>query len=284
MPVAAAIPLAGKLLPFLAKAGSAKALPWVLRGAGALGGATPGLMRGDLGSAVVGGGLGAASTLGLGGLTGKAATGLGGLAMRGLGKAGLATIPGMAAAVPALAGAAVPVAAGLGIGRLTGGNVGAPAAQTVAAGGGGLMNTAAGIYGYGGPSGEAMYDPGTRSGGAYIGGGGAVPNVGQFGGVDPYGNPIDVLNPAGLDAGRRLRMQKDAEAQRDAMNVLLPTLRKYSEQAKKDEFERSMAGAGIKQNILTNAALTQEMQRAGLDMGKTASQQAGSALTQKFTY
>ena len=34
-----AIPLAGALMPFLAKAGSAKALPWVLRGAGALGGA-----------------------------------------------------------------------------------------------------------------------------------------------------------------------------------------------------------------------------------------------------
>ena len=34
-----AIPLAGALMPLLAKADTAKALPWVLRGAGALGGA-----------------------------------------------------------------------------------------------------------------------------------------------------------------------------------------------------------------------------------------------------
>ena len=73
-----AIPLAGALMPLLAKAGSAKALPILLRSAGALGGAAPGLMRGDLGAAVLGGGLGAASTLGLGGLAGagtKAASG-----------------------------------------------------------------------------------------------------------------------------------------------------------------------------------------------------------------
>ena len=48
----AAVGLAGKLLPFLVKAGSAAKLPLVLRTAGVVGGAAPGLMRGDLGSAV----------------------------------------------------------------------------------------------------------------------------------------------------------------------------------------------------------------------------------------
>ena len=65
----AAVGLAGKLLPFLVKAGSAAKLPMVLRTAGVLGGAAPGLMRGDLGSAVTGGALGGLTTLGLGGVT-----------------------------------------------------------------------------------------------------------------------------------------------------------------------------------------------------------------------
>ena len=57
-----------------------------------------------------------------------------------------------------------------------------------------------------------------------------------------------------------------------------------AEQAKRDEFARDMAGAGIKQNILTNAALTENMQRAGLNMGLTAAQQAGNALTARYNY
>ena len=49
--------------------------------------------------------------------------------------------------------------------------------------------------------------------------------------------PIDVLNPLGLEAGRRTRTVKDAEALRDAQNIVLPTVRKFSEQAKKDDFQ-----------------------------------------------
>ena len=110
------------------------------------------------------------------------------------------------------------------------------------------------------------------------------PGMDQFGGISPFGDTLQVINPAGLDAGRRLRTIKDAEALRDASNIVLPTVRKFAEQAKRDEFARGMAAAGSKQNILTNAALTQEMQKAGLGMGTTAAQQAGSALTQKYTY
>ena len=66
MVAAAAIPLAGKLLPFLLKAGSAAKLPAVLRTAGIVGGATPSLLRGDLGGALLGGGLGALGTAGFG--------------------------------------------------------------------------------------------------------------------------------------------------------------------------------------------------------------------------
>ena len=94
--------------------------------------------------------------------------------------------------------------------------------------------------------------------------------------------PFNLINAIG--AGRRLRSIKDAETLRDAQNILLPTVRKFAEQAKRDEFARDMAGAGIKQNILTNAALTENMQRAGLNMGLTAAQQAGNALTARYNY
>ena len=58
-------------------------------------------------------------------------------------------------------------------------------------------------------------------------------------------------------------------------NIVLPTVRKFSEQAKKDDFARSIAARGIAQNIATNAALTQGMAQAARQMGTTAAQQAG---------
>ena len=141
--------------------------------------------------------------------------------------------------------------------------------------GGGARNIgrgAASLAGYGTVGGEGM------------GGSALPPGMGQFGGVSPTGDPLNVLSPLGLDAGRRLRTIKDAEALRDAQNIVLPTVRKFAEQAKRDEFARSMAGAGIRQNIATQAALTENMQRAGLNLGMTAAQQAGDALTQRYNY
>lgn len=248
---------------------------------GALGAAVPGV-GGALGRRLAGTAL--ASKLGL--ALGKGQGALTGLAGKvtgtGMGQGLLKTGLGQAAAGLGTGAAMTGTAKGLGtlasgaymLGGMPGLN---PAARAVGGGLGGLGQGAAGIIGYNSVTGEPMY-------GAGVPGSALPPGMGQFGGVDPYGSPLDVLSATGLDAGRRLRMQKDAEAQRDAMNVLLPTLRKFSEQAKKDEFARSMAGKGISQNILTNAALTQAAQQAGLQMGTTAAQQAGSALTQRYTY
>lgn len=260
MPAAAAIPLAGKLMPLLAKVGAVK-LPLLLRGAGIAAGAAPGLSRGNLGQALIGGGLGAIGTAGLGGVT----TGLAGKA--GLQAARLAGSKGFGATAAGILGrAAVPV----GIGALAGGST----AGLLGGGAGAAGRAGISLGGYGTVGGEGMG----------VGGTPLPPGMGSYGNVAPLGDPLSVLSPLGLDAGRRLRSVKDAETLRDATNILLPTVRKYSEQAKRDDFARDMASAGIKQNILTNAALTENMQRAGLNMGLTAAQQAGQALTARYNY
>ena len=269
----AAVGLAGKLLPFLVKAGSAAKLPLVLRTAGVVGGAAPGLMRGDLGSAITGGALGGLSTVGLGGAVGGLGTKAAGAAASQIGKTGIGAVKGMGLAgnlkaqelAAAAVKAGVPVAAGLGIGRLAGGGLG---------GGSNVARGGAGLLGYGSVRGENM-----AAGGVPL-----PPGMGQYGGTSPIGDPLNVLSPLGLDAGRRLRTIKDAEALRDAQNILLPTVRKYSEQAKRDEFARNMAAAGIKTNIALNAQLAGAMQQAGLQMGTTAAEQAGQAITRPYQY
>ena len=253
-----AVQLAGILAPALAKVGAIK-LPLLLRAAGVTAGALPGLRQGNLGQAIVGGGLGALGTAGLGGVT----TGLAGKA--GLQAAKMAGSKGLGATAAGVLGrAAVPI----GIGTLAGGGT----AGILGGGVGNVGRGAASLAGYGTVGGEGM------------GGSPLPPGMGMYGGVSPTGDPLDVLSPLGLDAGRRLRTIKDAEALRDAQNIVLPTVRKFAEQAKRDEFARSMAGAGIRQNIATQAALTENMQRAGLNLGMTAAQQAGDALTQRYNY
>jgi hypothetical protein len=164
-----------------------------------------------------------------------------------------------------LARTAAPVGIGLAAGRLGGGGLG---------GGSNVARGGAGLLGYGSVRGENM-----AAGGVPL-----PPGMGQYGGTSPIGDPLNVLSPLGLDAGRRLRTVKDAEALRDAQNILLPTVRKYAEQAKRDEFARNMAAAGIKTNIALNAELTKAMQQAGLQMGATAAEQAGAAITRPYQY
>ena len=252
--------MAGMFLPALAKVGAAK-LPLLLRAAGITAGAAPSLMRGDLGGAIVGGGLGALGTLGLGSASGMASKAVTGAAVKGLGSKVFTPAGGALTDLARIAPA-------LGIGALAGGSasglLGRPA-RNIAGG-------AAGLAGYGTIGNEGL------------GGVPLPPGMGPYGNVGPTGLPLDVLSPLGLDAGRRLRTQKDAEALRDATNIVLPTIRKFSEQAKKDDFARSMAARGIAQNIATNAALTQGMAAATRQLGTTAAQQAGSALTQQYNY
>ena len=133
---------------------------------------------------------------------------------------------------------------------------------------------AAGLAGY--PSGygeEAQY-----------GGAALPPGMGPFGPVDAYGTPLDIALPTGQAAGRRLEYAKTIEQQRDAMRMLLPELYKASEARSKSEFQRQLAAAGVRQNILTSANMLERSQQAAQQMGLTAASQAGQALTQQYQY
>jgi len=247
---------------------------------GAVSGAVPGLRRGDFGEAALGAGFGA--------LTGGVGTAgaIKGLTKRGMRLAGSQGVVGgatnlLGAVAPDLVDAPVrqalvkaaklgiPIAGIAGTAKLAGGSgLGGAATRAVSP----TVGGAAGLLGYNTIGNEGM-------------GGTPLPlGMGPYGNVGPTGLPLDVLSPLGLDAGRRLRTQKDAEALRDATNIVLPTIRKYSEQAKKDDFARSMAARGIAQNIATNAALTEGMAAATRNLGTTAAQQAGAALTNQYNY
>jgi hypothetical protein len=112
--------------------------------------------------------------------------------------------------------------------------------------------------------------------------GGAVPPVGTFGPGGTLSDPISVLGPIGM--AQRLEALKTAEAQRDAMRLLLPEITKAAEFAKKSDFQRGLAAAGVRQNIMTAANMLERSQQAAQQMGLTAASQAGSALTQQYQY
>jgi hypothetical protein len=261
----------------------------VLPVAGALLGGIEGYRRsgGDLGAAALGAGLGAVAPAGLR----MAGTALGGTALgaRVLG-AGNRVMEPLARAVQGaaikgglgpIAPLAVPTltAAGLGAAAAGIGSLATPAiAGTLAAKAAGPIAQGATLAG-----GLAGYPQGYGAEAQY--GGQAVPSgMGQFGPTDAYGTPLDILSPTGQAAGRRLEYAKNIEQQRDAMRMLLPEIYQASEARSKSEFQRMMAAAGIRQNILTAANMLERSQQAAQQMGLNAASQAGSALTQQYQY
>jgi hypothetical protein len=263
------------LLPALVGGGrmAMQYLPLITGGFSALEGLKTGGIPGALASGTIGylgGKAGAGPLRGLRGEAAKAAPGLASLAgIEGTPKAAQAV--GRAAVPLAAAALAAPLAGRL-AGSLGGGVTNLLTAPLTGALGaaGNLAQSGAGILGYR-PDGSPIY------------GGQAVPGgMGQYGPTDPYGSPLDVLGPTGM--GRRLETLKSAEAQRDAMRTLLPEVYKATEATKKSDFERQAAMKGIAQNIQTRAAMLQAAQQAGLQMGGTAAQQAGQALTQLYQY
>ena len=108
--------------------------------------------------------------------------------------------------------------------------------------------------------------------------------MGQFGYTDPYGGFFNQVNPLGPAQGRRTGKILDADTTAKEINILAPTIRKWAEQAKKDEMVRQLAAAGVRQNIATNARLNELSAAASQQAATTGLAQTGSALTQQYNY
>jgi hypothetical protein len=236
---------------------------------------------GDLGATLLGTGLGAVTPAGLR----MAGTALGGTALgaKALAAGSRALGPLQGAAIKAGMGPIAPIpaltAAGLGAGAAGLGTLalGAPAlagklASSVTAP---ARTAAAGVAGLMAPGG---------AGPAQYGGGALPPGLGQFGATDPYGNPLNILDPSGVAAGRRAEYGKTIEQQRDAMRTLLPEIFQASEARSKAELQRQLAAAGVRQNIITAANMLERSQQSAQQMGLNAASQAGSALTSQYQY
>ena len=240
---------------------------------------------GDLGAAALSAGLGAALP---GGLR-MAGTALGGTALGarvlGLGSQGLsrgASAVGQVASKAGMTGlpqgAIAPLtAAGLGAATAGVGSLIAPSlAGQVGAGVKDVVRGPAQLgAGYVGSRGPGAVDYNQI-------GGNAVPVVDAYGNVNVLGtDPLGNILPGMTRSAESLR---EATAQRDAMRLLYPEVAAASEAAKKKEFERQMAAAGIRQNIETAANMIQRSQQSAQQMGQTAAQQMGNALTAQYQY
>jgi hypothetical protein len=240
---------------------------------------------GDLGAAALSAGLGAALP---GGLR-MAGTALGGTALGarvlGLGSQGLsrgASAVGQVASKAGMTGlpqgAMAPLtAAGLGAAAAGVGSLIAPSLAGQV--GAGLKDVVRG------PAGLGAGYVGSRGPGAINYdqiGGNAVPVVDAYGNVSILGtDPLGNILPGMTRSAESLR---EAEAQRDAMRTIYPEVAAASEARSKKEFERQMAAAGIRQNIATASNMLQRSQQASQQMGLTAAQQMGNALTAQYQY
>ena len=165
---------------------------------------------------------------------------------------------------------------GLGLGALALGGasnqVAGQTAQQVGGAVGGAAQVGAGVIGYT-AEGKPVYS---------AAGGALPPGMGQYGPTDPYGSTLDVLLGPGLS--QRLDTLKTAQTQRDVLRTLIPEVKAVTDAMKKEDFERNMAAAGIRENIKTRAAMQQAAQDAGLKAGLGALKQAGDALTNTYQY
>jgi len=277
-------------LPALAAigAGTLKYLPVI----GAVGGAVPGLRKGNLGEAALGAGMGAATGYGVGGGVGALTQGgmrmAGGLAPGLVRTATTAAAPFGLKSLPsglmgthhvvgqtgiALQNAArvgIPLAGAAGVFGVSGGLSGMGAAGANRG-----LGAGSGIIGYNAATGEPI----TAAGAA------VPPGLGQFGGTNMYGsNPYDVIDPAGAMSANRLMQRKQAELIADNINTIAPTQLKYAEETKRRDLERQLAAAGIRQNIVTQANMLSNANTAGLNMGTNAMSQVGNAMTQNYSY
>ena len=238
---------------------------------------------GNLGEAALGAGIGALGASGAGGLGRLAGQKLLGMAIPGglAGASGQALLSAGAAGNPAaVAALSSPGLAGAltGGGALLTGNVGVPktmggATQGINQTGGGLARGLAGTYGYGMPQGETGYLQNITQG------------LGPYGNIAPIGSdPFAVIDPRGRDAARRLMQRKEGETLRDNLNLLLPTVEKFSDRAKQRDLQRGLAAEGVKANIQANVEQLIRAQNAVNQLATTGMEGATNAMQTQYTY
>lgn len=237
---------------------------------------------GDLGSTLLGAGLGAVTpgvlrmagtALGGTALGAKAMSGLSGLGAKAMQSGAGKQLAQMGVKLPA--GPIAPLtAAGLGAAATgIGLALGAPQrAGRLAAGLSPAARGAAGLI----PRGEVP---------SGFPAGPAVPVMDQFGNVRMYGSdPYSIINPLGeFQAGLRAQEEQSKQSLRNLQRITDYEARML-EGAKKADLERGLAAAGIRQNIATQAALLQGGVGAAQQMGQTAMENIGRGLTQLYQY
>lgn len=257
---------------------------------------------GNLGSALLGAGLGAAGGAGLGAL-GGAATRMAGQALAPFAGSALSAtnaakaiplvgklipsnlniaqqvalgnkITQAAGALPAVAGTAAMGLGGLAVPAVAGsisGAVGrgAQAAQPLA---GQAAQTALGYGAYR----QTPADYGANLPYAYD------QTIGQYGGITPSGLPSEVLGPIGL--GKSLETQRQAQASAEALRILKPIEMGYIDAMRRRDFTRQAAMKGIAQNIATQANMLQNAQLAAMNLGQTTGEGISRALGQVTQY
>ena len=261
----------------LAQVGTVKALPWLQKGAKALG--NP-LVRGGLGF-----GLGATTAEGglgsklMGGITGGA---LGAMPLPGSNWAmaksagalsGLGMTPHLAQNIAQIG---VPLA---GIGLFSRQGSGSPAGATV----GGAQNVAG--YGGGYLAQNMQNQPNVT--GQYIGQGGPVPVLGGMHGQmvqGPGGTIWQQIDPTGWRAGTRYGSGLDTQQQISNQNRWFESRFPQSEMVKKADFERELAAKQLGENIEMARKMQEASQANVLNIGEQAGRDMGQLLNQRYQY
>lgn len=259
-------------LPAAAAIG-AGALKW-LPAIGAVGGALPGLRKGNLGEAALGSGMGALT--GWGSVGGLGALTKGGMRMAGgkglqelIGKVGMTGLTpqvlqtGAQAAIPTLGAAGVFGASG----GLAG--LGGPA---ISGGGGNVLGgLAKGMQGQGNLVPMSALPPGYQ------------PDANSMV-RGPEGNWWYQMNPGGVAEGNRLGRMRDAQTDASNINTIGNALYGQTERVAKSEFERQAAASQLKANIEQAKAMALNSQTAGLQIGMDAGQGMANAMSNRSNF
>ena len=261
------------MLPALLTAGrmAMQALPYITAGMAAL----PGIREGDIGKALIGGGLGYFG---------------GGLGAKRLGAAKTAATAGLrstaagAGPIAGLAGGLKPIAQ-LGI-PLAGAAIAAPLIGGMASGlGGGVSKIGGQALGAVpqtiGATGALMSGPDQPSG-QFVSQGGAVPD--DLASIAHGMTPIEYLNPYGQAQTTLMSQRDQQDVQLRGLKTMMPYIFEGQEARDKSELQRLMAAAQIRRNIDTAAQMMLGGQTAAQNMGLNAANQMAAGLTSHYTY